>query len=327
MNMKNKNNSKYSITAYLIKTKQREKFYDTHSKESVIEKNDYISDVKTFVHDFLAHLKSCKRDNEYEYLYIYDKKEIPGLDFYGIELFVNYGRSGEDFKAVEMDGKEYLFGRETKIVKYYRIFFFVKKDGACFMVIFRNGINSCKTAIYNEMRKFLENTNVIVSLPYVSNNLYLDELYKDMQFISLNYVTNIRCLSTDNADDNHSLIKKYSSTSIDLSIGTRVQRFVNLLKSLFKEQHSETKKLLCELLELEIKDKGIYAIDEDSISVLAFMNGVKRIIPIKDVLSFYDVDITSKLKYDSNELPTEDSIVDEIVNYVGGIEIGDMINE
>lgn len=319
--MKNKWNSRYSITAYLLKTKQREKFYDGKNKESSINKIEYISEVKTFVHDFLSYLNSCKKENEFEYLYIYNKKEIPGLDFYGVELFVNYGRSGEDFKTIESDGKESSFGRETKLVKYYRIFFFVKTDGLCYMVIFRNGINSCKTAIYKEMRKFLEDTNVIVYLPYVSNNAYLESLYEDMQFVTLNYSTNIKCLHPDNVDGTYSVVKKYSSTSIDLSIGTRVERFINALKIIFKGNHSENKKMLCDLLELDLKDKDMYEIDECSLSVLTQINGVKRTIPIKDVLSFYDVDITSKLEFDSNGLPTEDSIVSEVVEYVSGIEI------
>ena len=325
--MKNKWNSKYSITAYLIRTKSRQKFYDNHNKESAVDKSEYIEDVKTFVRDFLKHLDNCKNDNEYEYLHIYSRKDIPGLDFYGVELFVNYGRSGEDFKTIESDGKEHSFGKETKIVKYYRIFFFIKNDGNCFMVIFRNGVNSCKTAIYNEMKRYLEDTNVILMLPYVSNNVYLEALYDDMQFISLNYATNVKCLSSDNADDNYSLTKKYSFTSIDLSIGNRVQGFLDVLAGLFKGHHHENKKLLCDLLQLQLNGSDDYIVDEDSVSVLAQINGVKRTIPIKDVLSFYDVDITTKLELDSEGIPTEQSIIDEVVEYVSGIEVEGMLDE
>ena len=319
--------SNYSITAYHIQIKERQKFYHNHKKSDAIDKSHYLKSPYNFMCDFIAHITANKINNRSSYFYVSDVKDIMLPNLIGKELFVRFGKAGQDFLTVEPEGKERQFGKDTKIVKYYRIFFFKRTDdNNCFMVIFRNGVNSCKTIVYDEMRDFLSETNILVNLPYVSNNEYINNLCRNMTLVSLNYATKISVSSPDNADNNSTIWKKYSDVTIDLSIEKTKSKFQTLLENLLFGNDKQNKKQICDILSYNVnggnKDDGdMYIVDEESLSVLINMDGVKRTIKLRDFLSFYDVDITSKLDEDQNGNPTNESIMKEIIEYVSGIEI------
>ena len=319
--MENKKNKieegRYSITAYLIELRERQKFYGDHTKDNVVDKTEYINNPTQFVHEFLAHLEKDKSVSDNSYLCIYDSKIMPDKDIAGVELFVNYGKSGQDFLTVKKSGEEQKFDRDTKIVKYYKVFLVIKDDNA-FLVIFREGVNSCKTAFFDEMRVFLDNTNVIVSLPYVSNNEYLNKLYDNMTLVNLNYETMYKELSNDNADDSTYISKRYSLTSIDLTLGSSLTKFGQMISNWFKGLASRD--LISEVLRTNV-DNGVYSLNEESMSVVVMIGGVKRTVPLNKIASFYDVDITSRLEYDSKNIPTNESIVGEVIEYIKGIKL------
>ena len=324
--MENENNQHFSITAYHIVLKQRQKFYGDNDKETATDKTNYLANTGIFVKEFVDSIRSIKSNEEFSYLYVSNIIDLSGPEMAGQELVVNYGKSGQDFKTIEYDGTEKDYDKRTKIVKFYRVFFFNRGDGNCFMVVFRNGSNSCKTAVFNKMKEFLANTNVIVDLPYVSNNEYIEQLCEKMDFVNLTYTTLYKTYPNDNADDPKTLTKKYSVTTIDLSFETPRNKFLALLRGLFVGKDSNKKKELTSKLEVEV-NKDDYVLDTESLSVLVNINGVKRTVPIQTIMSFYDVDISSKLDFDQNGNPTEQSIAREVIDYTKGIRLGEDTDE
>lgn len=318
--MKNIEQRRYSITAYLITTKERQKFYGDESKESCANKQVYIDDPRKFVNDFVKHLINYKKNSLNDYMSAFGQRDVIMPSIIGKELIVKYGKSGQDFSTVKSDGEIKEYSKETKIVKYYKNFFLIREDNRCFMVIFRDGVNSCKTAIYNEMKSFLQGTNVIVELTYVSNEEYIRALYEDIQFINLNYDVVYKQIPSDNADEPTVKQKKYSSNSINLSLNRTKDRFISFLDKILNHINGhESKVALTTLLNTSLSND--LCVNEDSLSVLIELNGVKRTIRIEDVARFYDVDITTKLEFDEKDNPTDESVLKEVLEYISGIEV------
>lgn len=319
LSMKKIEQRRFSITAYLITTKERQKYYGDESKDSCTKKQDYIDDPRKFVKDFVKRLIKCKKNDLNDYMSVSEEHDIKLPSIVGNELTVNYGKSGQDFSTVKINGEINEYDKETKIVKYYKNFFLIREDGRVFMVIFRDGVNSCKTAIYNEMKSFLQGTNVIVDLTYVSNENYIRSLFDNIEFVNLNYNVVYREISPDNADDSKIIQKKYSSNTIDLSLQHK-KNFKDFLNKILNHINGHQNRMeLTTLLNDGLAEN--YCVDEDSLSVLVELNGVKRTIRIEDVARFYDVDITAKLEYDENGNPQNESILSEVIEYVSGIEI------
>lgn len=323
--MKPREDAKYSITAYAINFKERIRFFGDSNKDNCIDKTEYITNPVKFVTDFLEYIEGINRNERTSYLRINKKIPISQENILGTELFVNYGRSGQDFLTVEPNGTEQSFGEDTKIVKYYKVFFLVRNDNNVFFVIFRNGVNSCKTAFQEEMKKFLDGTNVILELPYVSNNQYIDSLFDNISLVSLNFDTLYGARTHDNIDDPKIFSKRYSTTSIDLSLESNVHRYCGKLRDWFRGISS--KELISTALKAEIKDSENYFLDENSLSVVISFNGFKRTVAIREIAQLYDVDITSKLSYGTDRKPTDASIIREIVEYIGGIKLQGENNE
>lgn len=308
--------SRYSITAYEIKLFERQKFYGDIKKDNAIDKLSYIEDTKAFVNDFIYRLKHNSNNNIDNYLKIEGSNDLSNEDYCAVELRINYGKLKEDFLTVESNGNEHKY-IDTKIVKYYKVYFFCKNDGSSYLVVFRNGYNSCKTAIFNEMKAFLKDTNVLVSLPYTSNNEYIENLYNDIEPVSLSFSTMYRKAALDNVDGTKIINKKFSTTCIDLGLNENKHKYRNLIMGIFSK--NTNKQAIVSQFDFARPDQDNYSIDPNSFTVIISVGGVKRTVLLNDEISFYDVDITSRLVLDKSGKPTDKSIREEIFRYVNGL--------
>ena len=314
--------NKYSITAYLITTKERLKYFGDESRDTCVKKQEYLDDPSKFTFDFVNSIKNHAVNEIDRYMSVTNEIPINLPAIAGKELVVNFGKNGQEFLTVKSDGVKNEYDRKTKIVKFYRNFFLKRADGKVFMVIFRDGVNSCKTALYQEMKKFTHNTNVIVDLTYVSNEEYISSLYENVKYINLNYDIVYKEIPSDNADEPFKKKRKYSSCAIDLSLRQTKTKFRSFLDNLFRGSGGRQNRItLATTLSADLSDTNRYDVDSDSLSVLVELNGVRRTINIEDVARFYDVDITSKLDYDDENNPTIESIRREVIDFVSGINV------
>ena len=319
-------NQRFSITAYYIHVKERQKFYGEINKDNAEDMKRYISNKISLVNDVLKYVRNNNYDEKSNYIEIsnFDNKPIVDKNLILLSMDMEYGKNGQEFKTIEANGAVNKYNEETKLIKYYKIFFVHKINGPSFMVVFRSGINSCKTAITNEFSNYVAKSNVIVNFIYMSNNEYISDLIENSKVISLNYTTMYSEMPQDNADDYKIVQKKYSLTSVDLSLGLN-KGLVNIILAILKNPTHAERKLITSALDINPKDN--FLIDENSYSVLLNMDGFKRTVSLHDAAMFYDVDITSKLKFE-NSKPTQESIEQVVVDYTDGIIIpNDLKNE
>ena len=305
-------NKIYTITAYKILLKKREKAPKGRSMEELEEKDEYLYDKKLFLNDFYSYI--MQKNYEKEKYYFNVEKSMVADDFVEGELLhIKYGRSGREFITIDRNNYVTKFDEETKYVCNYLMYFFIFNN-EILMVSFKYSNYGCKTALSNEIRKFLENTNVLLETKTTANEKYINEALEKSDFstISFDKIININ-------DGEKNKIKKevISHTRLELKASSNrylISRIIGFLKGEAREV------LVTELSSNSGVD--ISYIDENSIKTTIDFLGIKRVVNLSDLENMmYDIDVTDKIEKDDNGFAIQESINEVVFDYVKGIKV------
>ena len=166
------------------------------------------------------------------------------------------------------------------------------------------------------MQQFLAESNVVISTNVISNEKYISEILEnaDVQQLSFSSV-----YSKDDGEKKNVEKEVLSNVSLELKVKNKVpflKGIVDALKSFVKGETRES--LVSELQKNYSIDDSV--IDEESLKITIFYNGVKRVISLNDFENtLYDIDITNKIKYDEKGYPVKSSVDEIIIDYVSGL--------
>lgn len=307
------NDQNYSITAYCIVLKERERGKNGARINELDDHKDYIQNKKNFLNDFITWLNNRNYQSSNNYFKIKTSTVTDG-DINGQLIDVLYGKNGREFMTIDKDFNENVYDEQTKYICKYKLYFFILNKNLI-MVSFRQGKYGCKSALCNEIVKFLDNTNVILQTKVISNEKYISEIINNADFQKISY-----SLYYNYDDGEKSKVKKdiFSNVSFELKSPSNKKKLnfiIDFLKGVTKEN-------LITVLSNDNNIANNSMIDDSSLKLIIKIAGIKRVVNLADFESMmYDVDITSKLEFNKNGHPTQESINEVVLDYVKGVKV------
>lgn len=310
-------NLHYSITAYQVDLKKREKGINGQKLEDLTDYSYLLYKPFTVVEKFIANVKNTDYSNSNLYFLITQRVNNTFNGYDEVLLQLRYGSAnGVDF-SVFRGNVESQYDKDAKIVKEYVLFFYYK-DEKLYCIAFRNGTNSCKTVIEKEFKKMLENTNMMISLNPISNEEYIQNKFGNAGINSIQYETIYKIDDGDDANPNKKGKIRYSTVNIDMTNEKNkakfiVKKFIDFLKGNAKETVINKASII------EENNKDV-EIDKDSFKIEIELNGTKRVVSFDSLTSLlYDVDITNELKVNHDGEIDMPSLINIVEEYMEGI--------
>ena len=124
----------YSITAYKIDIKEREKAPKGFKMDELKNCSKYITDKDAFINDFISYLNSLNYKEKNNYFKLTPSRIGNGM-IDGVFIEVLYGRNGREFLTIDQYNNEEKHDEKTKYICYYKIYFF-EANNNLFMVTF-----------------------------------------------------------------------------------------------------------------------------------------------------------------------------------------------
>lgn len=289
----------FLIAAYEITLKERQKAPKGKTASDLSDDTRYLTDINSFLEDFFKYFKQTKEDNETMLAMRLSSSEI--IDNIAEHVFeVDYGRNGYPF-SVRQNGQNIDYGADDKIVHNYKVIFYEMPNGKTYMVAFRIGHYSCKSAILKSMYSFLGDSNVIPSLdPLTIPESLLD--FGDIEnIVSLegDYVETITPNDLSEGAKTQIVKQKFSSINIDLQRKDVKARFLPSLLTKIRDIFTqESRSSICSKVSASTKTEGC-VLDPDSLKIVVSIDGKKRTIRLADAESIlYYYDVTNKVQKD-----------------------------
>ena len=313
------NDRYYSITAYKVIVKNREKGTGGIQLDNLPD-NKHYHDKKRLISDFVLKIRNRQNDSN-RFIELTSQRnvlcQLNGFDVMCIGL--RYGGKNGTFFSVFHDNGESKFTPKDKIVRDYIVYFFVS-DVKAYMIALRVGVSSCKTAVEKELSNLVEKSNVYILLMPISNNEYIKDMYKDCSFSSISYET---IFKEDYGDQSRGDIHKketFSSVNICLSnektkrsLGLS-RRFIDLFTATVRTE------VLSQVKKIANDEQKLYELDEESLRLEIEVNGTKRSVSLSNMNSLmYDVDITNRIQFDESSNVKPDSLDEIVCEYMKGI--------
>lgn len=304
-------NNHYSITAYEIELKLREKGINGFKLQELNDNSLYVKNKKQFLKDFIQLLKKTDYLEKDNYLNIVNEMKIQEY-YYFFEL--EYGRINGNVFSVHSGKNVQNYDKNSKIIRKYYNYFFASND-RLFLIAFRYQTNSCKSAIEKEMHQMLQGSNVMVELVPKSNREYVNKMLEGADITNIQYDTIYRENHGDNSRGSQIKKYKYSTINIDVynnKFWSKFHKFEDLLRGSVKTE-------LVDELRTDIKIEK-FDVDDESIKIELSFNGTKRIISLADLdKMLYSVDITAVLQLQRNGEPNLNSLNTIVKEYLEGI--------
>ena len=303
----------YSITAYRLIFKEREKSPKGKTLEDLTRREDYLINKRLMLDDFYSYINSKNYYNKKYFLGI-DVEKLVINNICADKVKVRYGRCGREFTTIDEYSNQLNFDEKTKYVCNYIIYFFIINN-EIIMVSFKYSNYGCKTAIANELQEFLSSTNIIFETKPTANEKFINEMLEKADFETVSFD---KIVEIDDGEGKKRKKEVCSSTMLKLkSISNQ-----NVLSKLVALLRGETKENLISELEYNTRINKSF-IDYSSIKTTLNVDGIKRVVYLEDIENImYDIDVTNKLLFDENGYAIQDSVNDVVFEYVEGIKVG-----
>ena len=307
----------YSITAYNVELKKREKGINGKSLSELLDYSSIIDNPKELIKQVFDNIKSTNYLSSnilFKHVKI-DKSAFKEFEKFFIKL--EYGSKTEIDFSVHHNETESKFSKGDKIIKPYIVYFFVNKSKIYF-VAFRNGFNSCKTALEKQFKQALSNTNVIVNFNPIVNEEYIQERLGEANINNVQFETIYKIDDGDTSTERKKERERYSTVCIDMTnnknkIKFRIGKFIEFITGKAKENVISKAKET-------IENENDIEIDENSFKMEIQLNGVKRIVSFEAFNSMlYDIDISDDIKLLKNGEIDISSLNNVVENYMEGI--------
>ena len=308
---------RYSITAYNVELKKREKGINGKSLSELQDYSSIIDNPKELIKQVFDNIQST---NYLSSNILFKHVKIDKSTFKGFEKFFikfEYGSKIGTAFSVHHNETESKFSKEDKLIKPYIVYFFVNKSKIYF-VAFRNGFNSCKTALEKQFKQALSNTNVIVNFNPITNEEYIQEKIGDANINNVQFETIYKIDDGDTSAERKKERERYSTVCIDMTNNKnknkfRIGKFIEFITGKAKENVINKAKET-------IENENDIEIDENSFKMEIQLNGVKRIVSFEAFNSLlYDIDISDDLKLLKNGEIDISSLNNIVENYMEGI--------
>lgn len=307
----------FSITAYSVSLKERQKAPKGKTKDDLSDNSKYLGDIHLFLKEFFEkHASIVETDEKVFKMNAVSQEDIGGMKETVFDI--NYGRNGYPF-SVRQNKEDIKYNAEDKIVHYYKVLFYESEDGKAYMIVFRTGHYSCKGAVLDSMYTFLNDSNVlplIDPIPIPDSLLELGSI-ESLTSLECDYVEYIETTDNSESPRKKSLKKKCASVCINLEEEKkRKDFFKELIQKITDCFTQTTRKKICERIKLSMNTEE-YEPDPDSLKMTVLVKGKKRVIPLADVESLlFSYDVTDKIITDKKGFADLDSIKDVSRNYI-----------
>ncbi|MEF3692209.1 MAG: hypothetical protein V3574_04125 [Candidatus Moraniibacteriota bacterium] len=306
------NKTLYSITCYDIIVSERKKSPRGKKAEDLTDLTRFLN-YEVFLDNFFGYVSKTNYDTEKRHFKVESKTKLDDvLSLKTEKIQLDFGLSGTRFKAKTVT-EELDFDEKSKLIRIYTLYFFVKEK-RLLMVMLRKGKSSCKTAVINEMSNFIKNSNLVISTNRIANEKFVEESIDKSIIESISF-SSIFEIDRGDMSEEVEYKEKISRTSTigDLETKKKGSLFSFLSKLIGIREE------LVSTIEHNFIAEG-EEVEENSIKLLLSINGVKRTVPLADVMNMlFDIDITDRLSYDIEGNPSETSIDSVVRDYVSGI--------
>jgi len=309
--------NQYSITAYRIIFSERKKGSKGIPLAELDDYSSFLKDPINIYNLFASNNINNNSEVENRFFIIKNTYEETKNFIKIISLNIDYGsESGIKFSVLNSSGSS-NFSKESKIIKPYRVYFYLFKEKMYF-IAFRNGKYSCKTAVMKEFERVLKSSNIKVEFDPTSNERYIERHFGNADISSIQFETLFLNDSGDLSNNSDKKTEVNSCVTINMTSpknkkNYKIGSFKDFLLGTTRDTIISRVKKTC----INSEEIGI---DEDSLKVEIVLNKRKRIISFDALTSLlYDIDITDKILKDKNDEIVFSSVDNIVYEYMKDI--------
>ena len=254
---------------------------------------------------------------------VLERELISTTEFDGLKerIFrINYGRGDYPFE-VKTSTERHQFSKEDKVLHRYWIYLYERGDDEAYLVAFRVGHYSCKSAVLSSMSSFLGDANIVAKIeviPIPESLLSFGEV-KDIYAIEYGYVEKSENDDLSSDDSKEKKVKKvFSRVKVDIIDEDRREKLfgTNIISSVMDFFSRNKRERICETFDVIMKSDELEA-DPDSMKIGVSIGGKKHMIDLSDLesLLFY-YDITDRVETDDQGYAKQESVTAATREYI-----------